>query len=177
MRVVVGVSGRSASPGALRWAVATAAATGGHVVAVRAWRPLPTQSGSRGTPSAVVPDQHAQRLDAESRLVSDVRDVLGSDHGVEVRLVAGGRRKALLASAADADLLVVDAPRAGTTPGFLPRLLNVAGCPVVVIPRPLSGFPETSWRRAAGNVGLGIAEAAGRTPRPGLGQGRPPTQD
>ncbi len=144
IRVVVGVSARSASPGALRWATDLAARTDGHVLAVRAWRPLAAQSGSRGTPSAVTPDADAARLDAEQRLVADVREVLGPDHGVEVRLVAGGRRGVLLALAADADVLVVDAPRLrpDTSPGLLLRLLRSAGCPVVVIPRGLAGLPE-----------------------------------
>ncbi|MBD3784766.1 MAG: universal stress protein, partial [Micrococcales bacterium] len=48
--VVVGVSPRSSSPTALRWAHEQAAAHGGRVVAVRAWRapnPQATPSGTK----------------------------------------------------------------------------------------------------------------------------------
>ena len=97
---------------------------------------------------------------------------LGEGHAAEVRLVRGGRLKVLLKAAAEADLLVVDAPRqlvAG--PMFAHRLLYAATCPVVVMPPELSGEPPSTLRRVAGAVGRGVVAAAGTAGRPGY---RPP---
>ena len=97
---------------------------------------------------------------------------LGDDHTAELRLVRGGRLKVLLKAAAEADLLVVDAPRqlmAG--PMFAHRLLYAAPCPVVVMPPVLSDEPPSTLSRMAGVVGRGIVVAAGTAGRPGY---RPP---
>ena len=134
--VVVAVGSVQTSAAPLRWAVAEAAARDGRVVAVRTWRP--SSGGVSGTrPPLRTYDPRADRADAEARLAADVEALVGADAPVECRLVEGGRRKALLAAAAGADLLVVGAPRrarVGEGLGFAHRLLYSAECPIVVMP-------------------------------------------
>lgn len=170
--IVVGVSASSKSPAALTWAAAQAGRTGGRVVAVRAWRMPNPQATPAGTPAGRI--SRADDVEAEARRVleADVVDALGTDHGVEVRLVRGGKLTVLLAAAAEADLLVVDAPRqlvAG--PMFAHRLLYAADCPVLTMPPRLSGEPPSALIRVAGALGRGVVAAAGTAGRPGY---RPP---
>ncbi|MEO7059903.1 MAG: universal stress protein [Lapillicoccus sp.] len=134
--IVVGVSGRTGSPGALRWAVEEAGHRGSTVVAVRAWRPSsPMASGAR--PPLQTYDVDSAHTAEEARLAADVAKVLGPDHSVECRLIHGGRRKVLVAAARAADLLVLDAPRPSDLsvgPMFAHRLVYAAPCPVVIMP-------------------------------------------
>lgn len=168
--VVVGVSPGSASPTALAWAHEQARLRGGRVVAVRAWRTTGPQATPSGTTAARVPSSTVTEREAMARLVSDVAGVLGPDHGVELRVVRGDRRRALLEAARDADLLVVDAPRSlASAPLFAHRLVYAAHCPVVVMPPRISGEPETPLERA----GWAAVRAAGSAGRPGLGTPRP----
>ena len=175
-RVVVGVSARTGSPTALRWAADLAAERGGSLLAVRTWRPMNSGAGSRGTPSAVSPDAEAAAQAAQDQLAADVARTLGSDHAADVRLLVGTKRRGLLSASEGADLLVIDAPRRIEViegPGFVQRLVQAAHCPVVVIPRAMSGEPARP-SRAAGFV-RGVSDAAGRAPRAGLGHLRPET--
>jgi hypothetical protein len=176
--IVVGVSATSKSPAALHWAAELAALRGGRVVAVRAWRPTPPQTGSRVTPAPLTQDPPSVHDEVLAEFEVDVAEVLGGGHGVEVRLVEGGRRTGLLAASADADLLVIDSPRRldlTAAPGFAQRLVYSARCPVVVMPPSVSGAPKTRLERAAGAVGRSMVDAAGRAGRPGLSH--PPTGD
>ncbi|WP_172669684.1 universal stress protein [Arsenicicoccus sp. oral taxon 190] len=166
--VVVGVSATSGSPAGLRWAASQAAAHGGRLVAVRAWKvPSP-----QATPSGISTGRVAVSTDVESEvrqsLADDVAAVLGPDNGAELVTVRGGRRKALLQAARDADLLVVDAPRGmpGRT-AFAQRLVYAADCPVVIMPPRISGEPPTALARAASAVGRSALRAAGTAGRPG----------
>jgi nucleotide-binding universal stress UspA family protein len=175
--IVVGVSATSKSPTALHWAAELAALRGGRVVAVRAWRPTAPQTGSRVTPVPLSEDVTTAEREAREWLEADVAEVLGAEHGVEVRLVHGGKRRALLRASQHADLLVVDAPRRldlTALPGFAQRLVYAARCPVVVMPPSVSGAPRTAVQRAAGALGRGTTDAAGHAPRPGLGHLQPP---
>jgi nucleotide-binding universal stress UspA family protein len=175
--IVVGVSATSKSPTALHWAVELAALRGGRVVAVRAWRPTAPQTASRVNPAPVPQDSGAAQAAALGTLEQDVAEVLGPDHGVEVQLLVGGKRKALLQAAKAADLLVVDAPRRldlTALPGFAQRLVYTAPCPVVVMPPSVSGAPPTPVERIAGSVAHQVTEAAGRAGRPGLSHPQPP---
>ncbi len=168
--VVVGVSPRSSSPTALRWAVEQARAHEGRVVAVRAWRTGGPQATPSGTTAARVPSATDTEHEALSRLVSDVAGVLGPDHGVDVRVTRGDRHRALLGAAEDADLLVIDAPRSvASAPLFAHRLVYAASCPVVVMPPRISGEPETGFERASRAAGRAGVRAAGTAGRPGLG--------
>jgi hypothetical protein len=170
--VVVGVSATSKSPAALAWAAAQATANLGRVIAVRAWRLPNPQATPAGTPAGRIARVDEVEAGARQALESDVAAALGEGHAAEVRLVRGGRLKVLLKAAAEADLLVVDAPRqlvAG--PMFAHRLLYAASCPVVVMPPVLSGEPPSTLRRVVGAVGRGVVAAAGTAGRPGY---RPP---
>ncbi len=169
--VVVGVSATSKSPTALRWSVEEAAARGGRVVAVRTWRPTPPQTGSRGTPAVMAEDLRQAQQREDEQLEQDVREVLGDGHGVECRVLHGGKRKGLLSVAGEADLLVVDAPRRldlTTSPMLAQRLIHQATCPVVVMPPQISGAGPTAIERAGRALGRNVVEAAGRSGRPGL---------
>lgn len=174
--VVVGVSPRSSSPTALRWAHDHAARQGGRVVAVRAWRAGAPQATPSGTTAARMPSSLDAETDGWSRLAADVADVLGPGHDVELRLERGDRRTALLEAARDADLLVVDAPRAlHRSPLFAHRLVYAAPCPVVVMPPRISGEPEDGLARVSRAAGRAALRAAGTAGRPGLGTSRGPT--
>lgn len=133
--IVVGVSPTSGSPGALRWAADEAAARGGRVVAVRAWRPHAPETATGGRLPSVVADERSRDAE-ESRLADDVARVLGHDHLVETRVVAGKRRSVLVEESRSADLVVIDAGSA-TQLGARwlgGRLVGVSHCPVVVVP-------------------------------------------
>ncbi len=169
--IVVGVSATSRSPAALQWAVDLAALRGGRVFAVRAWRPTPPQSSSHGLPAAVSERPAEAEAAAAERLAADVTEVLGAGHDVECRLVRGGRRKALLAAASTADLLVIDAPRRtdlSSSPVFAQRLVGDAACPVLVMPPTGPGAAH----RLLGRATEELVRAAGQAGRPGI---RPPS--
>ena len=173
--VVVGVSGTSGSPTALAWARAQADHNDGRVVAVRAWRPSIPQATPSGTPATRISHEADVEREAEEALAADVARTLGPDHGVELRLVKGGRYRVLAKSARDADVLVIDAPRQLLTgPMFAHRLVYTVPCPVVVMPPQISGEPQTWLTRLAGAVGRSVVAAAGTAGRPGGGMRRPP---
>ncbi|GGL34966.1 universal stress protein [Phycicoccus endophyticus] len=168
--VVVGVSPRSSSPTALRWAHEQARVHGGRVIALRAWHTGAPQATPSGTTAARVPSSTEAEHEAVSRLAADVLEVLGPDHGVDLRVTRGDRHRALLEAARDADLLVIDAPRSlASAPLFAHRLVYAAECPVVVMPPHISGEPESRFHRAARAAGWATVRAAGRAGRPGLG--------
>lgn len=168
--VVVGVSATSKSPTALAWAKAQAEQSGGRVVAVRAWRLPNPQATPAGTPASRIDRAEDIEKKARARFEADVREVLGDDHGVELRLVRGGKRKVLLEAARNADLLVVDAPRALTAgPMFAHRIVYAASCPVVVMPPSISGAQRSSLTRAGLAVGRQVLRSAGTAGRPGGG--------
>ena len=168
--IVVGVSATSKSPSALLWAVEQAGLRQGRVIAVRAWRPPVPTSASRGTPPVVSVDVPAAEAAARDELAADVANGLGDGHGVEVRLVRGGRRKTLVDESLGADLLVIDAPGAGTmaSPLSVQRLVRQAGCPVVVMPPPPRPHGEGKLAHATRQAARSISDAAGRAGRPGI---------
>lgn len=171
--VVVGVSATSKSPTALEWAAAQADAFDGRLVAVRVWNP-PTAGSptTSGVTASRLPDLARMEEEQRERLAADVRDVLGDDHRAEARLVRGGRRKALLDEAEDADLLVIDAPRAPSmSPLLAQRIVYAAACPVVVMPPRISGQPESGLARAGRAVGRSAVRSLGTAGRAGY---RPP---
>jgi len=170
--VAVGVSATSKSPRALVWAAAQARQNAGVVVAVRAWK---KSRPDAGVPAAVGADDpletEADRA-AQEALAQDVAAALGPEHEAELRLVRGGTYRVLLAAAADADLLVVDAPRQLLVgPMFAHRLIYAAACPVVVMPPEVSDGSGSRLSKAAGALGRSVITAAGTAGRPGY---RPP---
>ena len=170
--VVVGVSATSKSPTALEWAAAQVAQNNGRLIAVRAWRPSVPAGTTSGGIAARVTDEAATERSQQTALESDVAEILGDDHAAEVLAIRGGKRKVLLAAAADADLLVVDAPRTFTgAPLFAQRLVDTATCPVVVMPLRVSQLPPSPLERAGRAVGRAAVRSAALAGRPGY---RPP---
>lgn len=133
--VVVGLSARPQSEAALRWAAEQTRHREGRLVVCRVLRvggpqatPAPVPSGRVRTAQEVVEDERR-------RLADEVARVLGPDHGAQIRVLRGNRRRALTEQAADADLLVIDTPRlAASSPLLAQRIVWTSPCPVVVVP-------------------------------------------
>ena len=166
--VVVGVSATSKSPRALAWAAAQADQNKGKLIALRAWRvraPMAIPSGPR---PQLMDDRDTAESEAQTSLAADVAEALGTDHPVECRTVQGSSFNALVEAAAEADLLVVDAPRqliAG--PMFAHRLVYAVPCPVVMMPPVISGEGPSVWSRLGKDVANRLLLAAGTAGRPG----------
>lgn len=170
--VMVGVSATSKSPTALAWAQAQAKANDGRLIAVRVWSPPHPTATTSGVSAARPPDVADMEATERVRLEADVAEVLGEGHSAEVRLVRGGKRKALIDQAREADLLVIDAPRAPSmSPLLAQRIIYAADCPVVVMPPSISGEPESPMRRAGRAAGRAAMRSAATAGRPGY---RPP---
>lgn len=170
--VIVGVSSTSKSPTALVWGQAQAQANGGRLIAVRV-HPVPhSPQGPPGTSPRGAPAAHRSREQQLARLMQDVTDVLGHDHGAEIRVVHGSKRRRLINQSREADVLVIDAPRAPSmSPLLAQRIVYAATCPVVVMPPSISGLAESSLSRSARAVGRAALRSAGTSGRAGY---RPP---
>ena len=138
--VVVGVSPRSGSPTALRWAAAEAALRSTRLRAVMAWK-APSAPGTSGTrpPLGLDRDPMAPAVEAEDRLRGFVDAALGAGHGVECSVVHGSELTALVTAAEGAALLVIGEPTAGRAAAMraglvAPQLVFKSRCPVVVMP-------------------------------------------
>ncbi len=177
--IVVGVSARTGSPGALRWAADEAHRRGAEVVAVLAWRPARPPAAPAGRPPAVSTTQAAElAAQSEAQLQALVSSALGPDHGVQCRAVHGKAIEALLEAGATAQLLVLDAPRPGRaaklrTSLLGPQLIYAAPCPVVVIP-PQPADRPTPGARSARTIASAAAASAAAAGRPGLRVSPPP---
>lgn len=170
--VVVGVSATSKSPTALEWGAAQAALNNGRLIAVRSWRSTAPPGTTSGGAAARITDTPSTQSSEQAAFETDVAEVLGEDHAAEVRVIKGGKRRALLEAAQEADLLVVDAPRTLTgTPLFAQRIVYAASCPVVVMPPRVSQQPASAVERASRAVGRAAVKSAGMAGRPGY---RPP---
>lgn len=148
--VVVGVSGNSGSPMALRWALDAAHLRGLRLVAVRAYKTPSTAAGTvRPTPSRAADADDPMRQAALDSLTAHVRTALGDQaEEVELRAVRGGRRTVLIDASRGAAELVVDAPRAmerTKSPTFARSLIYKAQCPVVVMPPHVADSPVEPW--------------------------------
>ena len=169
--VVVGVSATSKSPTALEWGAAQAAQNNGRLIAVRSWRVTGPPGTMSGGTAARITDERDTARSEQAALEADVAEILGPDHSAEVRAERGGKRKVLLAAAAGADLLVIDAPRSLTGPPLLAqRLVYAANCPVVVMPPRISHL-SSPLEQAGRIVGRAAVRSAGLAGRPGY---RPP---
>jgi nucleotide-binding universal stress UspA family protein len=174
--IVVGVSRRTGSPDALRWATAEAQLRDAHVVAVTAWRPPRPPAAPAGRPPAVQRASADQMFADEQRRLSErVAAVLGADGAdglaslrVEYSLRKGTPAQVLLAAAVGAQLLVLDSPRSGnfsTVPKswIVPQVLFKSPCPVVLMPA-----LESSGGHRIGQRVAEAAEAVASAGRPGL---------
>ena len=165
--VVVGVSATTKSPVALTWGKAQADANNGRLVAVRVHA---DPRASQGTQTSMADTD--LRASQQAELEQDVSAVLGEAHGAEVRVLHGRRRSVLINVSQEADLLVIDAPRAPSmSPLLAQRIIYAAGCPVVVMPPSISGEPPSSVSRSAHAVARAAMRSAGTSGRPGY---RPP---
>lgn len=170
--VIVGVSATSKSPAALVWGKALAQANGGRLVAVRVHPLSRTQQGAPGTSSRGAPEAQHLRDQQQAELERDVAEVLGEDHGAEIRVIHGSKRRGLINESHEADVLVIDAPRAPSmSPLLAQRIVYAATCPVVVMPPSISGIPESALTRSARAVGRAALRSAGTSGRAGY---RPP---
>ncbi len=170
--VVVGVSATSKSPTALVWGQAQARANGGRLIAVRV-HPVPHSAEEHpGTTSWHASEPHPARDQQQAELERHVADVLGEDHGAEIRVIHNSKRRGLINESREADVLVIDAPRAPSmSPLLAQRIVYAASCPVVVMPPSISGLPESSLSRSARALGRAALRSAGTSGRPGY---RPP---
>src|SRR4051812_38676252 len=133
--VIVGVSATSNSPAALVWGRAQAQANRGRLIAVRVYQMPNVQPGPSGASSRNMQDPEISRADQHSQLQRDVAYVLGDNHGAELRVLHGSKRRCLLQEAEQADLLVLGAPRtASMNPLLAHGIVYAATCPVVVMP-------------------------------------------
>lgn len=161
--VVVGVSATTKSPTALEWGKAQADANHGRVIAVRVHSDPRASQGTHSSPADT-----DLRASQQAELERDVSAVLGEGHGAEVRVLHGNRRRDLINVSQEADLLVIDAPRAPSmSPLLAQRIIYAATCPVVVMPPSISGEPESSMSRATHAVAMAALRSAGTSGRPG----------
>ncbi len=133
--ILVGVDGSAASKDALLWAADYAVLSGGRVHAVAAWE-WPISLGV----AVPLPDDYDPLKDSKTALEKTVAEVLGDSPSVPVSstIVEGSPGYALVAAAANADLLVVGSRGHG---GFAELLLGsvsehcarYAPCPVTVV--------------------------------------------
>jgi nucleotide-binding universal stress UspA family protein len=137
--IVVGVSPSTGAVAALRWAAEEAAYRSAPLHAVMAWRrPLLPAAGGRPPVSAPSTGDELA-AETEARLVTLVRDALGSADGVRCSARHGSAVSVLLAAARDAQLVVIGPPRlrdpATLRSGLLaPQLVYRSPCPVTVVP-------------------------------------------
>lgn len=147
--IVVGVSRRSGSVDALRWAAAEAQLRNTRVLAVTAWRGprVPAAPGGRPPAISAAPAEEAFAQE-EQRLRDQLTGVLGdlADLGVEYSLRRGSAMSVLLSAAVGAQLLVLDSPKAGRSTLakslIAPQLVFKAPCPVVLMPPPVDSASD-----------------------------------
>ena len=138
-RVVVGVDGSEGSSRALRWASAEAREHGAELNVVTTY-PAPSPRLATEAGSAPWLERTDWRGRAEAALETTVRDTLGDDSNVAVKLslVEGSSAKTLIDLSADADLLVVGSRGHGGFVGLLlgsvsQHVIAHAHCAVVVV--------------------------------------------
>ena len=148
--IVVGISRRTGSIDALRWAAAEAQLRGAAVQAVTAWRGPRPPAASGGRPPAIAaqPVEEAFVLE-QGRMLDQLQAALGDLAALNVHysLRRGSASSVLLAAAVGAQLLVLDSPRAGAFATLAksliaPQVIFKAPCPVVVMPPPVDSAAD-----------------------------------
>jgi nucleotide-binding universal stress UspA family protein len=142
-KIVVGVDGSAHAAAALRWAAEEAALRSARLEVVHAWTfvPVATPADSGLVPMAWTDNVElldVTRRAAEDAAAAQVAEVLGPDQEATITVVENGPAEALLAAAADADLLVVgNRGRGNLAAAFLgstsAKVADEAPCPVVVV--------------------------------------------
>lgn len=138
-RVVLGVGDPRESSAAIRFALREAVVRNSELCAVLAWQHPRHQTADHPLMAGEAPQAHEERAAA---VLSDA--LHGADEGgaprVRRQITEGPARKILLEASAEADLLVVGAPRRHGSFGLqLGRvahtLLHHSDCPVAVVPQ------------------------------------------
>jgi len=142
-KIVVGVDGSPHAAAALKWAAEEAALRSAQLEVVHAWTfvPVATPADSGLVPMAWTDNVElldVTRQAAEDAAAAQVEAVLGPDHGASISVVESGPAEALIAAAADADLLVVGSRGRGNLAAALlgstsAKVADEAPCPVVVV--------------------------------------------
>jgi hypothetical protein len=141
--IVVGVSRRTGSPEAVRWAAAEAQLRDTHVLAVTAWRGPRPPAAPGGRPPAIMAVPLDEAFAQEQQRISDelARHVGGDLSAMRIRfsLRRGSASAVLLGAAVGAQLLVLDSPRSGNFSVLhksliAPQVVFNAPCPVVLMP-------------------------------------------
>jgi hypothetical protein len=139
--VVVGVSRRTGSVEAVRWAVAEAQLRHSRVFAVTAWRGPRPPAAPGGRPPPVSTEPVEKAFAEEEQRIRDLLTLSLGDLdqlGVQFWLRRGSASTVLLAAATGAQLLVLDSPRSGRSTLakslIAPQVVFQAPCPVVLMP-------------------------------------------
>ena len=139
--IVVGVSRRTGSPDAVRWAAAEAQLRNTTVLAVTAWHgPRPPEAPG-GRPPGILPRPDAF-AEEEERIATELAARFGGDLAsmrITYSLRHGSSASVLLAAAVGAQLLVLGSPRPDNlsslpTSLIAPQIVFKAPCPVVMMP-------------------------------------------
>jgi nucleotide-binding universal stress UspA family protein len=138
--IVVGVDGSDGGRRALDWAATEAAARGGTVQAVTAWRWDGIESGA-----GVATNPSDERRHAEAILARELEALTarhGASHPVAGQVVEGRPAQALTAVARNADLLVLGSHghsrmRHTVLGSVSEECVRLATCPVLVVPVPV----------------------------------------
>ncbi len=149
--IVVGVSRRTGSPDAVRWAAAEAQLRGTRVLAVTGWRGPRPPAAPGGRPPAFAGTSAEEAFAQEQQRIRDeLASHLGGDlaaMGITFALRRGSAVAVLLSAAVGAQLLVLDSPRSGnftalTKSLIAPQVVFKAPCPIVLMPPSLSEEPD-----------------------------------
>lgn len=148
--IVVGISRRTGSLDALRWAIAEGQLRQAPVRAVTAWRGPRPPAAPGGRPPAISPEPVDEAFSLEQqrirdRLVASVGEL--DELGVHYSVRRGSAASVLLHAAVGAQLLVLDSPRAGALTTLAksliaPQLIFKAPCPVVLMPPPVDSAAD-----------------------------------
>ncbi len=136
--VVVGHDGSLSSDRALVFGAEEARLRGLPLHVLRAWS-LTTTPRPPGVPYGVVASEDEYSAAVEAELGSAVDRLLGTEHGLDVRMhaVHGAPAAVLVAASAHADLVVVASRGRGGFAGLVgstsEHLVRHADCPVVVL--------------------------------------------
>ena len=170
-QVVVGVSATSGSVLALRFAAEEARLRSAALVVVQAWRAPRPPASPGGHPPGVSIDAEAAFAQASQALRNHVAEVLGSERGVNCKLVRGTPGNVLLKESAGAGLLIMGAPRnwaVSQAPLLAHKLIYNAACPVVIMPPAPESSGDSALKRSGRKLASNAAKAAASAGRPGV---------